>query len=60
MYYRYDSNVLLKTKLYYSAFLPLGIVNILVIRKWVRCLLTALYYLHTEASSTPLIHGHVQ
>lgn len=35
-------------------------VYLQVIRKWVRCLLTALNYLHYEAPHSPLIHGHLQ
>lgn len=43
-----------------SAFLPLGEVNLSVLRKWITCLLTALVFLHEEAEQAPIIHGHIQ
>ncbi|CBK24157.2 uncharacterized protein [Blastocystis hominis] len=43
-----------------NALRPVGMVYLQVIRKWVRCLLMALSYLHYEAPFSPLIHGHLQ
>ena len=43
-----------------SAFRPVGVVNISVLRKWIACLLNALYYLHEKADQAPIVHGHIQ
>lgn len=43
-----------------SALHPVGMVYLGVIRKWTRCLLDALSYLHYDSSFSPLIHGHLQ
>lgn len=43
-----------------STFLPVGEVNISVLRKWTTCLLTALVFLHEKAEQAPIIHGHIQ
>lgn len=42
------------------AFIPVGVVNLHVLRKWTHCILNALLFLHTQAAAVPLIHGHLQ
>ena len=35
-------------------------MNLNVLRKWIKLLLQSLLFLHTQAASVPLIHGHIQ
>lgn len=54
------ASCLLRPVMMRSAFRPVGVVNISVLRKWIACLLNALYYLHEKADQAPIVHGHIQ